>query len=211
MSRTTARTAIAALRAEGLITVLHGKGAFVRRPMERPAHTHTRTVEATGGTDADTDLDAASWRLVEEPARYRTNATAELALAIGVPEHAPLFVHDRLLASPAQRRMQHRLYLPFQVCASVPELERDPFRTPGELYGILAAAGFDPTWTETVTARIPSPDDTTSLRIPAGTPMLLTRRVTRYSASGQPLAMEETRLSADDTQLAYPITPTATG
>jgi UTRA domain len=90
--------------------------------------------------------------------------------------------------------------------ASITGLIASFTRPAGELYGILTAAGHKLDWAETVTGRIPSPDDAASLRIPDGTPMLLTRRVTRDSKSGQPLAMEETRLSADDAQLAYQVT-----
>jgi len=45
---------------------------------------------------------------------------------------------------------------------------------------------------------------TSDLRVPVNTPMLLTRRVT-CSASGTVLAPEETRLSSQDTRLAFPV------
>ena len=56
---------------------------------------------------------------------------------------------------------------------------------------------------------MPSPDDAAALRIPGGTPMLLTRRTTR-DTTGRIFAMEETRVSAEDTQLAYAITAQTT-
>jgi DNA-binding GntR family transcriptional regulator len=54
---------------------------------------------------------------------------------------------------------------------------------------------------------MPSPDDSASLRIPPGTPMLVARRLTR-DATGRAPALEETRLSPEDAQLAYRLTPT---
>lgn len=213
VSRPTARAAVAALRAEGLITVLHGKGAFVRAASLRPGSTHPRGITAETSTVrrrtvtryTDSDADSSRWHPAEEPSQYRTEATAELALLLGISERAPLFVAERLLADPAGRRMSVRTYVPFAVAADVPALEDDPFRAPGDLYTVLAAAGRALDWTENVTARMPSPDDSASLRIPPGTPMLVTRRLTR-DGTGRALALEETRLSAEDAQLSYRLT-----
>lgn len=224
VSRNTARAAIATLAGEGLVTTLHGRGSFVRRTSDRPALTHprgitrTRTRSGTGAPAAlrDAELDDPRWQPVEQPATYRTAATADLAYALGLPEGAPLFAVDRLLGDPAGRRLFHRLYVPFAVAVDVPALEEDPFRTPGELYTALAAAGHKLHWTETVRARMPSPDDANTLRIPAGTPLLLTRRTTHDttagatpSRDGRPLALEETRLSAEDAQLSYALAASA--
>ena len=225
VSRTTARSAVAALAAAGLVTTLHGRGSFVRLSTDRPSATHRRGVTRTDSTArpgtgrgrarrvpvyADTDTDDPRWQPVEAAATYRTDAAADLALAFGVSEHAPVFVRDQLLADPAGRRVFHRVYVPFAVAADVPALEDDPFRTGGDLYGVLAAsltAGHALAWTETVRARMPSPDDSTALRIPTGTPLLTVRRATRDDATGRVLAIEETRMSADDAQLAYTLTP----
>ncbi|HEX3790336.1 MAG TPA: GntR family transcriptional regulator [Pseudonocardiaceae bacterium] len=233
VSRDTARAAINALKSEGLVTVLHGRGAFVRARSERPAHTHHRAITDTGitapaGTGArfaDTDIDADTWRPVEEPTTYRGEATPELALALGVPEHTPLFIADRLLTDKAGRRLSHRLYLPITTCVDIPALAEDPFRTPGALYTALADGGFPLAFVEQVRAKMPTPDDANTLHIPDGTPMLLTRRVTVVNPGGaanhatdqeighgqdgpvRVLAMEETRLSAEDAQLSYLVTP----
>lgn len=214
VSRNTARAAVAALAAEGLVTTLHGRGSFVRRDSDRPAVTHPRGITATATgrgtrrttTYTDADTESGKWAEVEPPATYRTDATADLALALGLPERAPVFIADRLLADPAGRRMSHRSHVPFAVAVDVPALETDPFRAPGDLYGVLTAAGHDLAWTETVRARMPSPDDAATLRIPGGTPMLITRRTTR-DANGRILALEETRVSAEDTQLSYGLSP----
>jgi hypothetical protein len=55
---------------------------------------------------------------------------------------------------------------------------------------------------------MPTGDDVTTLRIPAGTPALVTRRLVT-DHTGHALALEETRRNADDTQLAYTLTPLA--
>ena len=81
---------------------------------------------------------------------YRTDATADLALALGLAERALVFVADRLLADPAGQRTFHRSHVPFTVAADVPALEADPFHAPGELYGAPSAAGHELMWIETV-------------------------------------------------------------
>lgn len=104
--------------------------------------------------------------------------------------------------------MLHRLYLPMATCTRVPVLADNPFPAPDALYAALTAAGVRPTLTEHVRAVSPAPDDITSLNLPSGTPVLVTRRTAR-DADGRALAMEETRRSAEDTQLTYAIVPTA--
>jgi GntR family transcriptional regulator len=74
---------------------------------------------------------------------------------------------------------------------------------PPTSYTLLAQAGRALRWVEHVRATIPTPDDTTTLHIPTGLPVLITRRVTT-DTDGRPIAMEETRRSAEDTQLSYP-------
>jgi GntR family transcriptional regulator len=210
ISRPTARAAIAALKAEGLITVLHGKGAFVRPASDRPAHTHDRAVTTRPGprgttTYTDTDTGSAEWTVVGEPGRYATTATPDIALALGVAEHTPLVVFERLLASPAGRRLSSRVYLPLAVLAAS-RLDPDSTPTPADLYAALGRRGGPLHWTDHVRARMPAPDDATVLHIPDGTPMLVTRRTT-HSADGSVLAIEDSKINADDAQLAYRVDP----
>jgi GntR family transcriptional regulator len=221
VSRYGAREAIKRLAGEGLIVVVDGKGSYVRARRDRAAHADTRGLRRetdTHGRVRYRDAEAEHWHPSEDPARYRTTATTDLALSLGVPEHTPVFVYDRLLthhSTPTPtladgvgtpRRMIHRLYLPVTTCTEVPALTQDPFRTPDELYTLLAQAGRELRWVEHVRATIPTPDDTTTLHIPTGLPVLITRRVAT-DTDRRPLAMEETRRSAEDTQLTYPQIP----
>lgn len=220
VSRYGAREALKRLAAEGLIAVVDGKGAHVRARSERAAHADLRALRREADPDGRVryrDAETDGWREVEEPGRYRSTAGVDIALSLGVPEHTPLFVYDRLLAPHpgdgtalhvGQRRMTHRLYVPVSVCADVPELADDPFRTPDEVYTLLTEAGRTLSWVEHVRAVIPTPDDTATLNLPPGAAVLVTRRVST-DEHHRPVAMEETRRSADDTQLTYPLTPTA--
>jgi GntR family transcriptional regulator len=222
VSRYAAREAIKRLAGEGLVIVVDGKGSYVRARRERAAHADTRGLHQeidTQGRVHYADAELAHWHTTEEPGRYRTTATTDLALSLGVPEHTPVFVYDRLLTHDSTptptlangqgtpRRMIHRLYLPVTTCTDVPALTEDPFRTPDELYTLLTQAGKTLRWVEHIRATIPTPDDTTTLHIPTGLPVLITRRITTDTHT-RPIAMEETRRSAEDTQLSYPQTPT---
>jgi GntR family transcriptional regulator len=222
VSRYSAREAIKRLAGEGLIIVVDGKGSYVRPRRDRATHADTRGLRRE--TDAQgrvryVDTDLTHWHTTQDPGRYRSTATTDLALSLGVPEHTPVFVYDRLLTHDSTptptladgagtpRRMIHRLYLPVTTCTDIPALTQDPFRTPEELYTLLVQAGRTLRWIEHVRATIPTPQDTTTLTIPTGLPVLITRRITT-DTNTRPIAMEETRRNADDTQLSYPHTPT---
>lgn len=211
VSRPTIRAAISALRTQGLVTVVHGRGAFVRRTGGRPDHTDTRTITRTVTTEpasvytdsyADSDTDADHWREIETPTQYRRNADPTLAAKIGVPEYTPVIGYERLLQDNAGRRLLHKTFIPMDTIADVPGLDANPFIPPSQLYQLFAQAGHQLTWTEYVTARNPTPDDTNTHRLPEGTPILITRRITT-NQQRQTLATEETHRSADTTQLAY--------
>ncbi len=222
VSRYAAREAIKRLAGEGLIIVVDGKGSYVRARRDRAAHADTRGLRSEldrHGRLHYRDVETDHWRIAEESGRYRTTATMDLALSLGVPEHTPVFVYDRLLThdstpTPAlaegtgtPRQMIHRLYLPVATCTGIPALTEDPFRAPDELYTLLAEAGRELRWVEHVRATIPTPEDTATLNIPRGLPVLITHRVAT-DTEGRPVAMEETRRSAEDTQLTYPQIPT---
>ncbi|MGH4026125.1 MAG: GntR family transcriptional regulator [Pseudonocardiaceae bacterium] len=212
VSRYAAREALKRLAGEGLIVTVDGKGSHVRHRPERATYAGIRALHRdTDPHGQMRDGELADWREVGEPGRYRTTATVDLALSLGVPEHTPVFVYDRILEHHPDtgtdgRRMIHRLYLPLALCAEIPALAEDPFRTPEDLYTLLAGAGWELRWVEHVQAATPTPDDTTALALPPGTPVLITRRITT-TADQRPVAMEETRRSAAGAQLTYPQHP----
>ncbi|HEX5403152.1 MAG TPA: GntR family transcriptional regulator [Pseudonocardiaceae bacterium] len=207
VTRYAARQVIHQLALEGLVTVVDGKGSYVRARRDRAAHTDHRDI--TNGHGHFGDADTPGWVPIEQPSTYRTDATTDVALTMGIPEHGPLFVYDRLLGQDT-RRVSHRLYLPVATCMDSPALTDNPFRDPAELYTTLTAAGHPLRWIETVRAQAPTGDDTTTLHVPPGSAVLLTRRLTLDQHTGRALALEETRRSADDTQLTYTLTPVTT-
>ncbi|GAA3882416.1 GntR family transcriptional regulator [Streptomyces lacrimifluminis] len=204
VSRPTVRNAIAALRAEGLIDVRHGKGSYVRTS-QQPALTLERRITCTtDGTFVMPNGDA--WDEAEQPSTYRTRTTTGTGRLLQLGAEEALFGCDRLLIDPSSgTRAMHRTLIPFTTAEGIPLLTEEPSTRPAEIYGLLTQDGQKLTWSETVRARMPLPDERTTLRLPDATPVLHLARVT-HGTDGRSLILEELRTGADRAELAYRIT-----
>ncbi|MGW2860334.1 GntR family transcriptional regulator [Streptomyces sp. NPDC001205] len=202
VSRPTVRNAVAALRAEGLIEVRHGKGSFVRSDGQ-PAVAIQRRIDLHLGFFSTPD--AADWSEAETPTPYRTHTTKATGQLLGLGEEEALFACDRLLINAASgTRAMHRSLIPFGVAEGTP-LAAKPGVAPEVAYVILAHAGHKLWWSETVRARMPLPDERAALQLPDATPILHLARVT-HGTDDRPLLLEEFRVGADRAELAYRIT-----
>ncbi|MFF3936020.1 GntR family transcriptional regulator [Streptomyces phaeofaciens] len=204
VSRPTVRNAVAALRAEGLIDVRHGKGSFVRSD-RGPTAGISRYV---GKTPAGHFVlyGVAAWQQSEEPSTYRTHATEATAHQLELKVEDALFGCDRLLADPATgARAMHRTLIPFATAEAVPALGETPDAEPATVYALLTKAGHELWWSESVRARMPLPDERSALRLPDATPVLHVSRVT-CGTDDQALILEELRIPADRAELTYRIT-----
>ncbi|CAM5314898.1 MULTISPECIES: GntR family transcriptional regulator [Streptomyces] len=203
VSRPTVRNAIAALRAEGLIDVRHGKGSFVRSDGQPVLTLERRITRTSGGTFAMPNGDL--WKEAEEPSTYRARTTKVTGQLLHLDEEEALFGCDRLLTDPATgTRAMHRTLIPFEVAETVRGLAADPGAHPAAIYQLLTQGGHTLSWTETVRARMPLPDERTTLQIPDATPILHLTRVTR-GADDRALILEELRIGADRAEIAYRI------
>ncbi|WP_326752729.1 GntR family transcriptional regulator [Streptomyces hirsutus] len=204
VSRPTVRNAIAALRAEGLIDVRHGKGSFVRSSGQ-PVLTIERRVSCTAeGKFVMPNGDI--WQEAEKPHTYRTRTTKDTGRLLQLDTEEALFGCDRLLVDPnTGTRAMHRTLIPFQVAEAVPLLGAEPCKPPAAIYWVLTQAGHTLSWNETVRAHMPLPDERTALQLPDATPVLHVAR-TAHSADSRPLLLEELRFGADRTELAYRLT-----
>ncbi|MCK7623328.1 GntR family transcriptional regulator [Streptomyces sp. RS10V-4] len=202
VSRPTVRKAIAALRAEGLIEVTHGKRSYVRA-LPAPAVNIERAITRSGKTFRTGHQD---WQQAEAPTVYRTTTTAATGPLLGLAEGEALFAVDRLLADPhTDTRALHRVLIPFATADQAEQLAEAPDTEPEQIYALLAAAGHKLTWHETVSARMPLPDERDALQVPDATPILLASRLT-LGTDQHPLILEELRTGADRAQLAYRLT-----
>ncbi|MFI5729875.1 GntR family transcriptional regulator [Kribbella sp. NPDC051587] len=202
VNRLTVQRAIAVLRSEGLVQSIHGKGVFVRRAGDWPSRTHHRTITVDGdGNYVDSESTGGEWRDIEPPSKYDTNAEGPLALTFGVVEGTLFHASDRLLENDTGTRIFLRNYIPATVAKKLRGIARRPYISARETFKAAKAAGMALDFNDYVGARNPTPADAHSLRIPDGIPMLITRRITTHD--GQPILMQETRRSAEDTQLHY--------
>ncbi|MGW1927861.1 GntR family transcriptional regulator [Streptomyces sp. NPDC001919] len=135
VSTPTLRNALALLQAEGLIEKIHGKGNFVRHPLRRLTYAGGRL---TPDTDLHVTIRATNLR-----------ARGDLIPLLKVPSRTPL---TEFLYLTHQRESPHslaRIYVPRDLAPA--EL---PWCRPG--------------WAETretITARLPSPEEASTLRI----------------------------------------------
>ncbi|MER6168422.1 GntR family transcriptional regulator [Streptomyces violaceorubidus] len=204
VSRPTVRNAIAALRAEGLIDVRHGKGSFVRSDGQPTLALDRRIQHAPGGRFVMPGGDI--WSEAEEPSVYRTRTTKATGRLLDLGEEEELFCCDRLLIAPtAAAAAMHRTLVPFEVAEKVPALAEDPGQQPTDLYELLAKAGHKLWWSETVGARMPVPDERSMFQLPDATPILHLSRIT-HGTDDRPLILEELRIGADRAEAAYRIT-----
>ncbi|GAA3849050.1 GntR family transcriptional regulator [Streptomyces sedi] len=198
VSRPTVRKAVDRLRSEGLIDVVHGKGSFVRS-LPTPSVTIDRTITREGDTFR-TGL--SDWEEVEPPTVTRGHTTATTGPLLGLDEGEAVFIVDRLLAEPSTgTRAMHRMVIPLATAAEVEELEH-PDISPDQVYAALAKAGYHLTWRETVSARMPLPDERVALAIPDAVPMLQAVRVTR-STDGAHLIQEVCSVDGDRARVAF--------
>ncbi|MFC9678566.1 GntR family transcriptional regulator [Streptomyces sp. NPDC056948] len=204
VSRPTVRNAIAALRAEGLIDVRHGKGSFVRSDGQPTLTLERRISRTTDGQFAMPDADI--WEEAEEPTTYRARTTKATGQLLQLAEEEAVFGCDRLLIDTATgTRAMHRTLIPFEVAEAVPLLAEEPWKRPAAIYWVLTTDGHKLWWSETVRARMPLPDERATLQLPDATPILHLARVT-HGTDDRPLILEELRIGADRAELAFRIT-----
>lgn len=210
VSRITVRHAIAALRASGLVITEHGRPSRVRAtPATAGGDTASGMLAFNPAITRDADgyhtWDEEGWADVETPSRYRTTAGRH-AGALGLAPDEPVFVLERQLLHTTGAQVMHRVYVPFATAEGVPVLQEDPFRAGADLYNVLADAGHNLTWTDTVTAAMPTPDDAATLDIPEGVPLLVQSRALRREDREGALALEETRLPAHRAVISRSVT-----
>ncbi|MFD5286050.1 GntR family transcriptional regulator [Streptomyces rubrogriseus] len=167
VSTATLRSALAVLQGEGLVEKIHGKGNFVRRPL--------RKITYVGGwgtldprTAADVDL-RVTVRTTAMPAR------GHLAALLKVEDGSPMTEILRLSYEGESPHSLARVYVPRDLT---------PITALGDPSSrAWAGASFsvpDPPPAavhETVSARLPTPDEASTLRISAALAVLAITRV----------------------------------
>jgi GntR family transcriptional regulator len=199
VSRPTVVAALRVLREQGWIDSQQGKGRFVRgRPILATLE-HARAGQARlSGPEAEMSGEVVAAGSVVAP-----NRIAEL---LGVPQRSKVFLRRRVISHVGEPSEIMSVWLP-------PELSEGTDLTSVEPLGqgmrehLEARKGvtFDHV-VEHITARMPSADESKTLALPKGVPLLVLYATVR-EASGRPLLVLEAALPADRHELedAYPL------
>jgi GntR family transcriptional regulator len=191
----TVRHAIALLEAEGLVTPIRRRGTVVRArpPMKRlGADRYSKSKWKFGGVvafAADREATGRGWSPGDQTNSVGTvEADDEVAAALGVEPGSKVYQRARLVTE--EGTPTHTLtsyYRPSDV-EGTPLV--DP--TPGPAgrgggFAVLTMQGLEPDdITETLHARMPTPDEIEQLRLPAGEPVMVLHRTT-CTKDGRPV------------------------
>jgi GntR family transcriptional regulator len=204
VSRPTVRLAVQALRTEGLLDVQQGRGTFVRIPRETAPRT---TIDrAVTRVSAAYDTGSGEWTDVEAPcvSHVRIDQTAASLLDTDPGEAA--FLVERLLTD-GTARVRQTILIPMEHATGTP-LATPRHTTAAQAYTALSAAHGKLEWHDTVSARMPNPDERIALQAADIAPLLITQRITRTQADQRPLMLETITMPAETTQVGYTVRPT---
>jgi len=208
VSRMTIRNSVSVLQGEGLVAAEHGKGVFVRpRPpvrrlaSDRFARRHreqgksafTVEAEAVGGRP---EVDS----LVVREEKPSQDISTRLGGARKVLARRRRYLLD---GRPIEFAVS---YLPLDIARNTQIAEPNP--GPGGIYARLEELGhrldhFD----EEVRARMPTPEESKTLRLASGVPVFQLIR-TAYDSEGRPVEVCDTLMASDAYVLAYQLPAT---
>lgn len=204
-ARGTVRQAIAVLRSEGLVTVEHGRGAFVRQqpPIRRLAHDrfarrHRKAGKAAFLAESEAEGRRPEVEVVQVGSEPSDAIVADrLRLATG----EPVLVRRRRYLSDGVPVELATSYLPFELVEGTAICERNP--GPGGIYARLEELGHElASFTEEVSARMPMPDEVRSLELAPGIPVFCLVR-TAFDTDDRPVEICDTVMAADRFVLSY--------
>jgi GntR family transcriptional regulator len=190
----TVRQAVAVLAAEGLVTPVRRRGTVVRpRPPARRLGTQryarSRWQAGTVAFAADREASGQPWQPSDQTNTVRTvPADPDTAAALRLQPGDPVVERARVIhldGSPTHTLTSY--YRPADVEDSA---ITDP--TPGPAgagggFAVLAARGLDPQRiSEVLTARMPTPEERHTLRLPDGEPVAVLQRTT-YTTGDRPI------------------------
>ncbi|OXM70765.1 MULTISPECIES: GntR family transcriptional regulator [Amycolatopsis] len=204
VSRRTVREAMRLLAADGLVTIKHGVGVFVRPPASVTRLARSRLSRAARARNEGAFLaDAArqgftpstSVRIRFEPADARA---AEL---LGIAEGDEVTVRDRVMRANGLIVQLAVSRLPREFTRGTVLEEVDTGK--GGAYARLEEAGHVISqFMEDVGARMPTDEERTQLELPPGTPVLTVTRLA-FRTDGVALEMNDIIMAADRYRLVY--------
>lgn len=190
----TVRKAVAVLEAEGLVDSIRRRGTVVRpRPtMKRlgvERYAKSKWKFGLVAFAADREASGRAWKPTDQTNEVRrTTADAEIAEALGLEPGAQVYERARLVKdgdTPTHTLTSY--YNPAHV-EGTPLVDPKPGpATPGGGFAVLTLQGLEPDhMTESVHARMPTPEEIEKLALPAGEPVMILKRRT-FTKDGVPI------------------------
>ncbi|WP_280449923.1 GntR family transcriptional regulator [Nocardia brasiliensis] len=188
----TVRQAVGQLEAEGLVTPIRRRGTVVReRPPIRRLGTerYSKRKWKYGDTVAfvaDREASGRPWKLTDQTQTVALiEADAEVAEALNLKPRSLVYERARTVSEGDQPTHTLASYYRPEHVEGTPLVDPKPGPAGrGGGFAVLTMQGYEPDhMTETILARMPTPNEVETLKLPAGEPvMILTRRT--YTADG---------------------------
>jgi GntR family transcriptional regulator len=199
VSRATSRAAYQVLIGEGLAEGRFGGGYYVRgyRPIIRHGIQRLAIQPRDEGLAIwDVDPGTAGRHLTVDDVRVSTEAPpGDVANDLSLESSDRVVTRRRRYVLDGKPVLLSTSYFPADIAADTPIAQIDT--GPGGAYARLADVGEPPAWfQEDVTARMPTPDETTQLLLTPGSPVMPIRRIV-WGESGR--ALEVNAMVADAT------------
>jgi GntR family transcriptional regulator len=182
----TVRQAVRLLEAEGLVTPVRRRGTVVRArpPMRRlGAERYAKSKWKFGlvAFAADREASGRSWKPSDQANKVRkVEADHEVADALGVPRGTLVYERARLVKDGNEPTHTLTSYYRPEDVEETPLVDPTPGPAgSGGGFAVLTMQGLEPeTITETIHARMPTPEEADELQLPAGEPVMVLHRAT---------------------------------
>lgn len=169
VSTATLRSALAVLQGEGLVEKIHGKGNFVRRSLRRI------TYLGGSGTQAPQAAPDTTLRITVRTTKIR--ALGHLTALLQVSTGSPLTEFHCVSYQAKSPHSLARIYVPRDLAPAAVLNEPGPYEGAEARFAALRPTSADVR--ETVSARLATPDEASTLRI---SPVLAVLAITRVTA-----------------------------
>jgi GntR family transcriptional regulator len=205
VTRPTVRAAFAELQAQGLVLTSRGRGTFVREAavIVRVGGPHRKTGRYQGRTATSVEMEKAGRELgVRYLAVDKVPTNHDIAQRLEVRAGAPVARRRRLMMADGIPLQIATSYVPWDIAknTAIASSECEPEGS----YPHLEQAGHPIDWLEEeISARMPTPEEKSLLRLPPGTPVIRLIRTAR-DREGRPLEVADTINAADRYVLKYP-------
>jgi GntR family transcriptional regulator len=205
VGKETARRAVALLQAEGMVNPVRRRGTVVRDPAPvRLSVDRYRDVLSAPGVLGPWETAAAHQ---STPGRTdlvqvdQIRSGDDIGSLLGLAPDAPVIRRLQHMSAGDRVLQIQETWIPGVIAAGTSLTSTD--KIIGGIYRALTTLGHSPAWAqETVTSRMPTRDEASTLHLDPGIPVLTATRVTR-DADGVPLVAARAVMAGDRVQLVY--------